>query len=383
VLGLRKSKRRPRIYCDAGSRNARSVFSDLEADLVDSRDKADLLWLRHGGESARLRLKPYQLLNHLPGEEAMVDKGRLTEALGQYESSPTDGEPPPSSFYPETYRLYDRDECERFFAQLPEQDSQESPWILKPTDLSSGRGVLALWELDRLRRAFQNPDHGHFDPGIDSTRDYIVQRYIRDPLLLRGRKSEIRVYWLVASLDPLLVLLYREGTVRLNSLPFRLDDFSNPLVHVTNVYQQKRHRGYDPTLRLKWDFEELEKYVTCDLGVADPGFLQSQLLPQVRSALGCVVRAALGERTAPAGRGLCFGLYGADLILDSSLRLWLTEIQKGPGLSLDDPIKQRVIPAMLQEVLRIVLEVQARKRQGSPLTSLATHKGSEWVIDAS
>ena len=50
--------------------------------------------------------------------------------------------------------------------------------------------------------------------------DYIVQRYIRNPLLLSGRKSEIRLYWLIANLDPLIVLLYREGTVRLNTLLF-------------------------------------------------------------------------------------------------------------------------------------------------------------------
>ena len=37
----------------------------------------------------------------------------------------------------------------------------------------------------------------------------------------------------------MLVLLYPEPTVRLKSLPYKLDDFDNQLVHVTNVYHRR------------------------------------------------------------------------------------------------------------------------------------------------
>ena len=101
-----------------------------------------------------------------------------------------------------------------FFAQSPECDRADEPWILKPTDESRGIGIRIEWQVERVRRVYQclqreNPES-----------DYIVQRYIRNPLLLSGRKSEIRLYWLIANLDPLMVLLYREGTVRLNTLLF-------------------------------------------------------------------------------------------------------------------------------------------------------------------
>jgi hypothetical protein len=78
---------------------------------------------------------------------------------------------------------------------------------------------------------------------------------------LHVRKSEIRIYWLIASLRPLLVLMHREGTVRLNSQPFRLQDFENTLIHITNIHQQKIHPDYDPSLVLKWSFAEFQDHL--------------------------------------------------------------------------------------------------------------------------
>ena len=47
------------------------------------------------------------------------------------------------------------------------------------------------------------------------------------------------MYWLIASLNPLLVLMYPEGTVRLTTKKFKLSHLDDPLIHITNLYQQK------------------------------------------------------------------------------------------------------------------------------------------------
>ena len=372
---------RPTIFCDDLSVNARAILSDLDADFSTRPDRADLIWMRKGYKPMQPRLRRHQLLNHIPDESAMVNKGRLTEHLKAFDGTQTDGSPALRDFCPETYRLYDDAERAAFFAQLPERDVRDNLWILKPDDLSRGRGVKILWQFDRLRRMYDHPEDIIFDPQIERGRDYIIQRYIRNPLLLDGRKSEIRLYWLIACLDPLLVLLYREGTVRLNSRPFRLADFDDTLIHVTNVYQQKSHPDYDPSLTLKWRFSRLQSYLTDDLKLAGPDFIEAHLKPQFKRHLEFVVRATGEALASTPTQGLHFGLYGADLILDDALRPWLTEIQKGPGLSYDDPVKAQVIPPMLREAARIALEVQARKRTGQPLMRLDSVDGFEWVID--
>ena len=70
-----------------------------------------------------------------------------------------------------------------------------------------------------------------------------------------------------------------------------------------------------------------------------------------------------------------------DLILDDTLHPWLTELQLGPGLSFDDPAKERIIPNMVREAARIVLEVQQRKRRGDVLTRLDSISEFEWLTN--
>lgn len=68
-------------------------------------------------------------------------------------------------------------------------------------------------------------------------------RYISSPLLLRGRKFDIRVYMLIFASSPWLVL-YRDGYVRLCCEAFQLT--SQRLdIHLTNQYQQKKNPLYE------------------------------------------------------------------------------------------------------------------------------------------
>ncbi len=217
------------------------------------------------------------------------------------------------------------------------------------------------------------------DAGL-ADQPYIIQRYIKNPLLLDGRKSELRIYWLIASLDPLLVLMYKEGTVRLNSHPFRLEDFDNTLIHVTNVYQQKIHPGFDPSVILKWSFSDWERYLVEERKIARPDFVTNELKPRLRRCLAFVVDSARAMLAQCPGKGLHFGLFGADVILDDTLCPWLAEVQKGPGLSHDDPVKRQLLPDAVGEAARIALEIRRRKRHGESLAELDAVRNFEWVI---
>ena len=345
------------IYCDEASRNARAAFTLGGFTIAEDPRFADLLWMRKDANYRPLMrdLRPFQLLNHLPNERAVADKGYLAEHLKEYDAVRKPHDFGMKDIIQETYCLEFPDERERFFKQIPATETKDNLWILKPCDSSRGKGIKILWQFDELRESLSG-SHETDDEG--RAQRYVIQRYIKNPLLLMGRKSEIRIYWLVASLDPLLVLMWREGTVRLNTLPFTLDDFDNTLIHVTNVFQQKSHPEHDPSAVLKWSFADWERYLIEDLKTAPENYVEEHLKPHLKRMLSFVVEAAAPTLAAEHPRkGLCFGFYGADIIFDDTLHPWLTEAQEGPGLNFDDPIKQKVIPPMLNEAAAVMLEI--------------------------
>ena len=96
-----------------------------------------------------------QLLNHIPGERSMTNKGHLTWNLKKYANQQPPDAPSPDDFYPESYCLYRTDDCDAFFAQLPARDNPDNLWILKPTYLSSSKGIRIVWQFDELKQQNQ------------------------------------------------------------------------------------------------------------------------------------------------------------------------------------------------------------------------------------
>ena len=117
------------------------------------------------------------------------------------------------------------------------------------------------------------------------------------------------------------------------------------------------------------------------LNIAGPNFIQEQLAPKLKQILALVARSAREALASCPENGLHFGLYGVDIILDDELQPWLTEIQRGPGLSFDEAVKKRLVPRVLEETARIVLEIQERKRSGASLAHLKSPAQFEWVIN--
>lgn len=95
---------------------------------------------------------------------------------------------------------------EKFYKDS-ETEGQHNIWIMKPTGKSRGRGITVLNDISDVMYA---------EP-------VVLQKYLKNPLLLKGHKFDMRIYVLVTSFNPLEVFLYKEGFARLTTQPFTLD----------------------------------------------------------------------------------------------------------------------------------------------------------------
>ena len=365
------------LYCDPASANARLVFDKMQVQFASTPQDANVLWMRRGYTHALQNLATHQTINHLPNERALIDKSHLARGLQRLPESLPGAALPLDDFYPKTFCLETTAEIEQFRAMV-NAEPKGAPWIMKPADLSKGRGI-KIFDHPKAVTAWLNQYEAQQrqDPKAST---FIAQRYLTNPLLLNHRKSEIRLYFLVLTLSPLRVLLCNEGTVRLNTLPFELGQWDNPLIHITNVYQQKKHPNYDPDAVLKWGFSDLEDHLVAT-GQAEPGFIAQQLRPKLKAILRHTLRATQTVLTQAPPQGACFALFGADIILNAALNPWLTEVQKGPGLSLNDAVKRAVLPAMLAEAIALAEEARFKTLNQQSMAKLQAQSNFEWVIN--
>jgi len=129
---------------------------------------------------------------------------------------------------PETYVL--PKEYVQFIEAFSERDEEEGEmnyWIMKPAAKSRGRGISVINDITSVT---------YGDP-------VVIQRYLKNPMLLNGFKFDLRIYVLVTSFNPLEAFIYKEGFARLSTTPFTLDplQITNKFVHLTNYSIQKKN----------------------------------------------------------------------------------------------------------------------------------------------
>lgn len=71
---------------------------------------------------------------------------------------------------------------------------------------------------------------------------FVIQKYIENPLLIAGRKFDMRMWALMDSKGR--VYFFKEGYLRLSSYQFSLAELEDPYVHLTNNAIQKNSGEY-------------------------------------------------------------------------------------------------------------------------------------------
>jgi tubulin polyglutamylase TTLL1 len=92
---------------------------------------------------------------------------------------------------------------------------------------------------------------------------YVVSHYIDNPLLVGGKKFDLRLYALVTSFKPLKVYLSDLGFARFCNVKYDTegDDLDNKYMHLTNVAVQKHGVEYNNLHGNKWALQKLRLWL--------------------------------------------------------------------------------------------------------------------------
>ena len=233
-------------------------------------------------------------------------------------------------------------------------------YIVKPNSGCMGKGIYLT----------SNPQPEAFEQAV-------VQEYVSDPLLIEGRKFDIRCYVLVLSVCPPRIFFYQDGLVRLCAEPFQAVDDENiktKCMHLTNYAVNKHHSDFrvgNGTTGGKRDFAFFSSWLD-DHGHDSAKFWSSVHDLAVKTVFAHIQPLATSYQTAAAGAATddgfsCFELLGFDVLVDAALNPLLCEVNHSPSLTTDTAFDAKLKLAVLTESFKLVaLANPARPR---PLTS--------------
>lgn len=380
-LSLDRSKLPPRHYFLGKPCRDLELALQHRGWIPSNSQEADFLWVRSRELPASLR--PGVLINHLVGVQSLTAKSLLVTCLRKL--------PQAADFFPRSYTLPDElavftrnfrltqtycrvtglleqgttanDDLEiinegrellglslwsaletanlKRLCDILRSEVQSSVegtgcvWILKPGRKSRGRGISIHQSLTSIEEALHS---GH---------SYVIQKYIERPLLIQGRKFDLRVWTVV--LGGLEVWIYDHCYARFSVQSYDQADLGNCYVHLTNNSVSKWAKDFEKSSipGCMWSLRQLRAHLRSRFA---PGVWTDRLWPQVCSVvLQTVLTAAIQPREG------AFELLGFDLLITQELEVWLLEVNSSPSLQRSTAVTGHLVPRMLEDLLSLVL----------------------------
>lgn len=302
-----------------------------------------------------LSLQPWQRINHFPGMTNICRKTRLAANLEVMRKE----FPQEFCFFPQTFIL--PQQFASFKSSMFVSGQCKNPFIIKPDGAAQGKGIFLTKSLEDVQSAMINSA-------------CVAQEYIKNPLLIDGKKFDLRIYLLVMSCDPLRLYLFRDGLVRMCTEDYirpNSANMSDRCMHLTN-YAVNKHsdkyqreageedqsgQGSKRSIRwlLSWLGEERGKDKADEMWSKIGDICVMTLLsiqPTLKREYASTWRQSVTTDDEPHSH--CFEILGIDIMLDSTLRPHLIEVNHlpswGTDSQLDDEIKSRVILQALQAI---------------------------------
>ncbi|XP_042807055.1 inactive polyglycylase TTLL10 isoform X6 [Panthera leo] len=277
-------------------------------------------------------------------------------------------------FFPETYRLDIRDEREAFFTLFDENQT----WICKPTASNQGKGIFLLRNQEEVAALQVKTQSIEDDPiyrkmPFRAPQARVVQRYIQNPLLLDGKKFDVRSYLLIACATPYMVF-FGHGYARLTLSLY--DPHSSDLSgHLTNQFMQKKSPLY---MLLKedtvWSMDHLNRYI-------NDKFRKTKGLPRdwvfttftkrMQQIMAHCFQAVKSKLQCKLGY---FDLIGCDFLIDENFKVWLLEMNSNPALHTNCEVLKEVIPGVVTETLDLALETFQKSLRGQKMLPLLSQR---------
>jgi len=186
---------------------------------------------------------------------------------------------------------------------------------------------------------------------------WVVQKYMERPLLIHGRKFDVRSWCLVTQDSgggPFHAHHYLEAYLRTTSAQYDIKNLDR-MIHLSNGPVQAKGEDYGKfECCNKLSLPEFQRYLN-NHRAKDGCLVQEHIVPQMQ-AIMCDTIRAVTDRLNARGVDNCFEVFGFDFMIDANYRVWLIEVNTNPCYEPCCPYLDALIPKMLDEALRLTID---------------------------
>lgn len=226
-------------------------------------------------------------------------------------------------------------------------DGCQNIWVLKPAGKSRGRGIQLSGRLEKIQEVAL---------GRGAEARWIAQKYIENPLIVNGKKFDIRQWVLVTRWSPLAAWFYEDCYLRFSFADYNPKRLKNRYSHLTNNSISKHAEGFEEEKEeTMWHSEEFREHLMTltEKGTEDPWAQRVQPLMKM-----AVLRSLEAAQENVVHRASSFELFGYDFMVDQDLNVWLIEINSSPDLSYSTSTTKQLVKAMIEDMMTVVLDVE-------------------------
>ncbi|CAD8064847.1 unnamed protein product [Paramecium sonneborni] len=284
------------------------------------------------------KMQSHQKINHFPGMYSLARKNHLGKNLNKMQKQ----FPEEYDFYPRTWMLPSE------YNDFKQQFGKAKTFILKPEASCQGRGIF-------LTRCIEQ---------INPTEHYVAQRYIHKPLLIDGLKFDLRMYVLICGCDPLRLYLYKEGLARFATQAYiapNTNNLDDVCMHLTNYAINKDNPNFIfNSDEKKMDVGHKRSMSSVFELLREQNQNVDQLLDDIKDLIiktFCSVQPILQSNYTQVdnyANNMCFEILGFDILIDSSLKPYLLEVNHTPSFTADTPLDQFIKKSLIADTITLM-----------------------------
>ena len=198
--------------------------------------------------------------------------------------------------------------------------------------------------------------------------NFVINKYISDPLLINNKKFTLRAFVLVTGFSPLKIYFYRDGYLIFSQNEYYLNDtnLADSCVHISseknelkcikkNKNKKNSTKTYEKSLFEEnctiWNFLNFERY--CKKNDIDYQHIMEQAKDIIIKTFISLNDEIISKYKTSNDRNM-FQLFTFDFIIENNLQLYLIDLDKNPKFNSKHLVPIYIYDHIFSDILNIV-----------------------------